>query len=132
MGSPCAPFASRSDLEARWRPLTPAEATQAATLLDDASWMIREQIPDIDTKISSGVLAVETVRRIVCAMVKRSMASLGGLDGVTQQSQTVGPFTVAQQFTNPLGDLYLTKKEQSSLGLVRTGRAFAIDLLGGA
>lgn len=129
MGSPpCAPYATPGELAARWRSLSGSETELAGTLLDDASQIIRERVPDIEAQLIAGTVDRRTVTRIVCSMVKRAMVG-GGADAVTQQAQTVGPFAVSQSFANPLGNLYLGKDDLAALGLGRSGRAFTIDLL---
>lgn len=123
-------FATTDDLEARWRPLTPAEETTATALLLDAS----QQILDEDTR---GVLAdltepSVTLVRITCAMVKRAMAS--GIDQGPPASQTgwnAGPFGAQTTYANPTGDLYLTKSERRQLGFSRQ-RAGGTDMWAGA
>jgi hypothetical protein len=59
------------------------------------------------------------VRKIVsCEMVKRAMATPGGLDalGVTSVQAGAGPFQETRQFSNPTGDLYLTRADRELLG----------------
>lgn len=121
------PFATTGDLAARWRPLTPDETSRAEVLIDDASRMIRRLYPDIDDRISAGVIMLEDIVPIVCAMVKRVMLG-GNIDGVESRSQTVGPFAVSDKFSNPMGNMYLTAEEKDILGGVEDQyRAFTID-----
>lgn len=120
------PFATVADLEARWRPLTPTETTTATALLDDASAMIRAEAPGIDQRVDDGQLDPAVPLMVVCRMVKRAMHTSG--DGVTQQQQTAGPFSQMLSFSNPQGDMYLTKADRRMLGIGRQ-RAFSIDLV---
>lgn len=122
------PFATTADLALRWRALTADETPRADALLEDASATIRAACPDIDARIADG-FGTAVPRAVACAMVKRAMQG-AGFDGVTQQSQTAGPFAQATTFANPLGDLYLTKDERRRLR-GRTQRAGSVDLLGG-
>ena len=118
------PFATVSDLEARWRTLTADEKARAQVLIDDAS-------DKITTTCTGWVDASEaTLRRITCAMVKRAMATPMGDDvgALTSASETTGPFTQQFAFANPNGDLYLTKAERLDLGDGRQ-HAFEVDLL---
>lgn len=103
-------FATVSDVAARWRPLSDAEEIIAATLLDDASDIIRLRFPDVDDRITAGTLSADSVTRIVATMVKRAMINMDTA-GVAQRSQTAGPFAVSDKFTNPTGNLYLTADE---------------------
>ncbi|MDN6659715.1 MAG: phage Gp19/Gp15/Gp42 family protein [Acidipropionibacterium jensenii] len=119
-----APFATVSDLEARWRTLTADEKARAQVLIDDAS-------DKITTTCTGWVDASEaTLRRITCAMVKRAMATPAGADGadVSSLQQGAGPYQATVQFSNPSGDLYLTKAEKVDLGDGKQ-HAFEVDLL---
>ncbi len=123
--SPCQPYATSAELSARWRALSQAETQTAEVLLDDASQMVRERVPDADDRIEAGTVARKTVSRIVCAMVKRAMIGGGG-DSVASQGQTAGPFALTQSFANPMGNLYLGKDDLIALGVTRGGKAFSV------
>lgn len=118
------PFAFVSDLEARWRPLSDEEKVSAGVLIEDASQIILDEVP------AAADAPEMTLRRVVCAMVKRAMASPVDF-GVTSVQQGAGPYQQTTQFANPTGDLYLTKAERRVLGGSKQ-RAFSIDLIGGA
>lgn len=118
-----AAFATVDDLAARWRVLSDSERRQAETLLDDASDLIRTECPRYSTA------NLTTLKRITCAIVKRAMLAGGDAAGISQSSQTAGPFTESLTYANPAGDLYLTNAEKTSLGLKRQ-RAFTVELVG--
>ena len=103
------PFATLTELKQRW-PDFPAGADEhAETLLDDASEFIVDMVPAA-VNSSPG-----TRRRVVCAVVRRSMeASLA--TGSVQTTMTAGPFNINQSPANPHGDFYLTKNEKKALG----------------
>lgn len=122
------PFASTYDLEARWRSLSEAEIGIAGVKLDDASMILRSKRRDMDAAVAADPVLAAEARRIVCAMVKRSMQAPAGQDGVGQFQQSAGPFAQNLTFANPGGDLYLTKAEKSALG-IGGQRAFTVDLL---
>lgn len=102
-----APFAYHADVEARWRTLTAAEQAIADQLAMDASDMIRERWADVDSRILAGTLSAGSLARVVANMVKRAMISPAG-DGVEQHSETAGPFSINDKYSNPLGNLYLS------------------------
>lgn len=123
-------FATIPELEKRWRPLTEAEKPRAETLLEDASQKI---LDEDEHKVLDGLTEPTlTLKRIVCAMVVRAMAS-GIVAGppVTQDSRTMGPFSEQQTYANPTGDLYLTKSERRDLGFKKQ-RAGSVDMWAGA
>lgn len=124
-----ASFATKSDLEARWRILTPSESSIAEVLLEDASIRIRALYATVDARIAAETLDAGIPKQIVCSMVQRAMAS-NGLNNVNSVQETAGPFSQSVQYANPSGDLYLTKAEKTLLRGSASG-AFSIDL-GGA
>lgn len=100
------PFADAGDVEARWRPLTSAETTVAETLVVDASALIRARFPGIDSQVTSGAVDPAVLTMVVAGMVKRALVAPE--DGVTQQSETTGPFSQSQTFANPMRNVFLT------------------------
>ena len=107
-------YATVEDLAARWRPLSGAEATRAAVLLDDAAVRI-----DAAKKPSTPPADLEIRKIISCEMVKRAMFANPNQPPATQTQQTAGPFQQGITYANPTGDLYLTKAEKSLLGASR-------------
>lgn len=112
-------FATTEDVAARWRPLTDDETMVAATLLDDASAIIRSQYPGIDAQITSGAVDPANLLIVVAGMVKRALISPD--EGVTQESQSVGPYSHSQTYANPLRNLFLTDADRLLIvGAART------------
>lgn len=107
-------FATFEDVEARWRTLTAEEQTRATVLLDDAAVVLSGLVTvDDDSDEQKAALKV-----VSCNMVIRSMvASSASAYGVDQLSATMGPFGQTAHFSNPNGDMYLTKAEKKLLGI---------------
>lgn len=109
-------YAEVSDLEARsTRPMSDDERAVASALLDDASAMLTALVgePEDDDR-----LALMTM--VACNMVQRAMSSSeAGLFGVTQSTMTAGPYTQSQTYSNPAGDMFLTKTEKRMLGVTQ-------------
>jgi len=103
------PFATADDVEARWRPLTPAERTVADALVADASALIRAQFPGIDSQVESGGLDATIPTMVVAGMVKRALVAPN--DGVSQESEGTGPYSHSQSFANPMRNVFLTAAE---------------------
>lgn len=93
----------------------------AGELLVDASQLILDEVPE------AGDRPAATLRRVVCAVVKRAMSSPGG-EALSSLQQGAGPFQMTRQYANPTGDLYLTRSEKRALGYGRQ-RAFEIDMM---
>lgn len=121
MGFPEIPFAQVSDLEVRWKPLTPGERETASFLLEDASQLIIDQCP------RASEASENTLKRVACSVVKRGM-QMPLIAGAESIQQGAGGYQASVNFTNPSGDLYLSKSEKLSLGCGKQ-RAFMIDLL---
>lgn len=102
-------FATPNDVANRWRPLTSDETNIAYTLVEDASALIRARFPGIDAQVTSGGLDAAIPRMVVAGMVKRALIAPD--DGVSQESQTTGPYSRSQSFANPLGNVFLTAAE---------------------
>lgn len=105
------PFASVEELKARWPDFPAGAEDHAAVLLEDASQFILDVCP------SAVTVSANTRRRIVCAVVRRSIEAQAS-PGVGMESfqATTGPFTNSYTPTNPHGDFYLTKSERKALG----------------
>lgn len=107
-------FADVSDLESRWRELSTDEAARATVLLDDASAMLSALV-EVD---SSDAGQAELLKMVCCDMVIRAMsATAADTFGVSQTSMTAGPYTQSFSYSNPSGDMYLTKLEKRLLGI---------------
>lgn len=102
-------YANVNDIQARWRELTADEAARANALLEDAAILID----------AHGTPNEDAARVVSCNMVIRAM-SASGLDayGVSQSSMTAGPYTQSWTYSNPSGDMYLTKAEKKMLGFI--------------
>jgi len=109
-------YATVTDLEARWRPLSDAEKARAGVLLGVASRKVRALCKGIDQRIANDDLDPDLVTDVVCEMVKRGMATPVDQLPITQIQQTGGPFSESKTFANPSGDLYLTKADKKLLG----------------
>lgn len=118
-------FADVQDLKDRWPDMPPGSESYAATLLDDASQFI------VDTVPTAMEAPANTRKRIVCAVVRRSMQGPGEALGMEQVQQSAGPFQFSHRPVNPHGDFYLTRLEKKALGDGKQ-RAFEVDLLAGS
>lgn len=112
------PFATASDLAARWRALSAEEKARAEVLLDDGSALLAERLARAGVEVDpSDEVQATNLRSVCCAIVQRAMTVPEDMAGVSQFSQTAGPFTGSASYANPHADLYLTSTEQKRLGL---------------
>ena len=106
-------YATYTDLEAIWRPLSADEQEQATALLEYAAVII-DAYATIDATDEEQLTRAKYVS---CSMVRRAMmASESDMIGISQASATMGPFNQQATFSNPTGDLYLTGTEKGMLG----------------
>ena len=82
----------------------------AEVLLEDASQFILDVCP------SAATVTANTRRRIVCAVVRRSIEAVVAWCGYVYVPGDESPFTNSYTPTNPHGDFYLTKAERKALG----------------
>ena len=106
-------YAEVSDIEARWRQLSTDEKSRAAVLIEDASAMLSTLVV-----VDGSDEQATNLRTVCCNMVIRAMsATAADSYGVSQQSITAGPYTQSFSYSNPSGDMYLTKLEKRLLGI---------------
>lgn len=122
-----ADYATLADFKLHWPALPYDREAEAGQKLHEASIEIRTSFPDIDARITSGELNAEVPRLVVCRMVKRAMDTptdaMAGVGSITQQG---GPFAQTLNFTNPDGNIYLSKSDRSLLASIKQRRAFTI------
>ncbi|MDB5716446.1 MAG: hypothetical protein JWO15_3843 [Sphingomonadales bacterium] len=121
------PFATATDVAARWRTLTSDEQKVANQLALDASDMIRSRWPSVDSRIGSGALTAASLTRVVASMVKRAMMN-GEVEGIASRAQAAGPFSKTDTYANPNANLYFTAEDIRLLDGRPPRRAFAVDL----
>lgn len=111
-------YATVADLAGRWRPLDPEETARATVLLADAGVRIRVACPDVDARLAADPPELEAEIPLIVSveMVRRAMLAPVDQAPMSQIQQTAGPFSQGGTFTNPTGDLYLTKAERQMLG----------------
>ena len=108
------PYATVSDLVCEVDDTSAAEAliARASRMIDAACG---ETAPDPDI-----------AKDVCCAMVERVLAAYAAdLVGIKQASETAGPYTWSGTYSNPGGDLYITKAEKRSLGVGLGSLGFA-------
>jgi hypothetical protein len=123
-----ADFATSGDLTKGWRPLLQDETRRAPELIAKASRHLRAEFRsrDLDALIAAGTIDAGLVRDVICDMVRRVLVVPVDERPADQVTQASGPFSVGVKYTNPAGDMYLTKAERRKLGLTRP-RAGGVD-----
>ena len=117
-------YAEVTDVEARWHSLSGEERQRAGVLIEDASAMLDGlvKVDDADD------MQARQLKTVCCNMVIRAMvASMSDMFGVSQQSVIAGPYSQSFSYSNPSGDMYLTKMERRLLGISGSGQYRSID-----
>lgn len=118
-------YATVEDLEKRLRRTIPGDQrVYAETAIEDASLEIDVACPLPEDPTEQDLQARLVV---VCRMIKRAYAVPDDAVGVGSVQQGAGPYQSTLTFSNPTGDLYLTKADRRLLGC-ESQRAFMIDL----
>lgn len=114
-----AAYATVDQLEAGWRPLTDAERTRAAELIDRASAYLDSIIDEHG--IDAGAKAA-ALRIVCCDMVQRKMeaAAIAPVSSVTQQA---GGFAQTTSYAHPVAKGWKLWPEDLALLGVKPGRA---------
>lgn len=125
-------YAELADLKAHWAKLPDEDIPEASQKLHEASVEIRGNYPDLDRRIAvpveDGGMDPEIPKLVACRMVKRAMTAPDpDMAGVEQLQQNAGPFGQTLRFTNPDGNIYLSKGDRNLLKASRPkGKAFTI------
>lgn len=122
-------FATYDDVLARYPAASHHDRATVETLIGDATALM---LSTCETPVNNKNL----LTFICCSVVRRALASAGDtgeiMAGVSQTSQTVGAFSQSWSFSNPAGDLYLTRAEKRLLRGVNAMQAgFNVSLKSG-
>jgi len=118
-------YATVAELEKRLRRTIPSDQVEyAETAIEDASLEIDVNCPLPDEPTDQDLQARLVV---VCRMIKRAYAVPDEAVGVGSVQQGAGPYQSTLTFSNPAGDMYLTKADRRLLGCGGQ-KAFMIDL----
>ena len=93
---------------------------------DVAEKLINRASRMIDAACKGRTVDADIARDVCCAMVERALAAYNAdLIGIKQASETGGPYTFSATYSNPSGDLFITKAERRNLGIGAGSVSFA-------
>lgn len=107
--------ATVAHIEARWRPLTTQETTNATAFLGDAWWMLTSRRPSLEDDMMAGTVSEGNVIRVVTAMVLRILRNPEG-----KLEETIDDYRYRRDSLVSSGALHVTSDE---LADVTPGRA---------
>lgn len=129
-------YATVDDLRAL-RSLTAQEEEAAAVLLPQASAKLRltaqRYRADIDARIAdeaTGEDYAQAVKSVVVAAVFRALSALGQSATATQNTESIGAYSMTYTFANAGQQLYFLRNELRDLGLLRQTFGM-LDIYGG-
>lgn len=131
-------YATVADIRAVGYPLTASQETSAEVLLAQASAKLRltakqQYKKDIDSMIAEDEDFGLAVKSVVVQSVIRALdgGNQSGNGAVSQNSFTLGSYSVQQTYINAGQNLYFLKNELKELGLYRPQTYGAIELWAG-
>lgn len=107
--------ATVADLEARWRPLTTLETTNAEALLEDAWALLLSRRPNLEDDLTDETVSEANVVRVVAAMVLRVLRNPDG-----KLEESIDDYRYRRDSALSAGVLYVTADE---LAGISPGRA---------
>lgn len=128
-----ADFATVSDIEALWRPLSDSEKTRAEALIPIVCDSLREEAlrvgVDLDAEIAARPTFASVAKSVTVDVVARTLQTSTSSEPMSQMSQTAGPYTVSGTFLNPGGGLFIKISELRRLGIRRQIKR-TVDMFG--
>lgn len=118
-------YATPADVAVRWgRELSVEETASVSVRLEDVERMIRRRIPDLDAKVTSGVINVDDVVQVESDSVLRLARNPEGY-----KSETDGDYTYTLNNDLTSGTLGITDDEWAILGVTGGGGMFFLSPL---
>lgn len=128
-----ADFATVSDIEALWRPLSDSEKVRAEALIPIVCDSLREEALrvgiDLDAEVAARTSFASVAKSVTVDVVARTLQTSTSMDPMSQMSQTAGPYTFSGTFLNPGGGLFIKTSELRRLGIRRQLKR-TVDLFG--
>lgn len=109
--------ASIADIEARWRPLSAQETTNAEAFLTDAWAYLLARRPDLEATITAGTVSEDNVIRVVSTMVLRVLKNPDGWE-----DEAVDDWRGKRAAAVASGELYATTAELADITPGRASR----------
>lgn len=126
-----ADYATITDLNALWRPLTQAETTRAEALIpivcDSLRMEARKVGKNLDDMIEEDPFLESVAKSVTVDVVARTLMTSTDQEPTTQFSESALGYSVSGTYLVPGGGLFIKKDELARLGL-RRQRLGVIDL----
>ena len=113
--------ATVADLIARWRPLSTQETANAEAYLVDAWEILLVEVPDLEDRLTEGLLSPNVAVSVLCAMVLRKLQNLEG-----KSQESIDDYAFGRAGAVADGMLYATSAEIARLSGSAAASAFSI------
>lgn len=124
-------YATVTDIQTLWRPLSTAEASRAEALIPivcDSLRMEAEKVgKDLDEMIAESSVLASVAKSVTVDVVARTLMTSTNQEPATQFSEAALGYSVSGTFLVPGGGLFIKKTELARLGLRKQQRR-VIDL----
>lgn len=114
-------FATISDLQKLWRPITSDEMDRALELLDVVSDSLRIEADkvgkDLDAMIADKPALATVAKSVTVDIVARTLMTSTDQEPMTQMTQSALGYSFQGSFLVPGGGLFIKKSELARLGL---------------
>ena len=126
-------FATITDIETLWRPLSVDETARATALLPIVSDSLRTEAKkvdkDLDAMIAADSALASVAKSVTVDVVARTLMTSTDQEPMNQFSESAMGYSVSGTYLVPGGGLFIKKSELSRLGL-RRQRYGVIDFYG--
>ncbi len=116
-------YATITDLQTLWRPLTAAELARAEALLEAVTARLNNEAEKVGKNLPLMVQAdenlAETAKSVTVDIVARALMTSTDQEPMTQYSQSALGYSVSGTFLVPGGGLFIKTNELIALGLKR-------------
>lgn len=102
--------ATVADIEARWRPLSDLETTNASAYLDDAWLLLNNRVKDLSTRLDDATLDSGLVVAVEVAMVLRVLRNPDG-----KRSESVDDYSFTRDDSTATGGMFVDPAELLTL-----------------
>lgn len=116
-------FATIQDMEALFRPLTPAEKIRAEALLPVVSDILRVEAykvgKDLDAMVAQCPALATVATSVTVDVVARTLMTSTDTEPMTQLTESAGGYSASGTFLVPGGGIFVKTSELARLGLRR-------------
>ena len=116
-------FASISDMNALWRPMTVAETSRASGLLPVVSDLLRNEAykcgRDLDEMIADNPVLANVAKSVTIDIVGRVLNTATTGEPLSQSTESAGGYSFTGTFLSAGGGVFIKRDELKKLGLIR-------------